>query len=155
METIGDDDWACFLDHDAMFTTPYWYHQIEEIIRQYPDAGIFTVMTNRIGNPHQKYTEGDSETNHDIYLHRKIGLKLQAKYGNSVSSLTNSQLISGVVIIIQKKVWKEIGGFKSGLLGVDNDIHEKCKARGFKVLLMKGVYVYHWYRGDGNTSHLS
>ena len=53
MSKLGDDDWACFLDHDAMFTTLDWYHQMESLIAEYPGAGCFTAMTNRVGNPAQ------------------------------------------------------------------------------------------------------
>ena len=32
MNNLGDDDWACFLDHDAMFTVSDWYPRLERII---------------------------------------------------------------------------------------------------------------------------
>ena len=28
----NDDDWGCFVDHDAMFTTPTWYNMINKIV---------------------------------------------------------------------------------------------------------------------------
>jgi GT2 family glycosyltransferase len=154
MSILDDNDWACFLDHDAMFTTVNWYHQIEDIINQNPNVGVFTAITNRIGNPHQRYIEKSNDRIHDIKLHRAIGKTVQERYKTSVKDLTDSQLISGVVLVIKKKTWQEVGGFKCGFLGVDNDIHQKCKNHGYKVLLMQGVYVYHWYRGDGDISHL-
>jgi len=52
MAMISDDDWACFLDHDAMFTTLDWYKQIEEIIEELSlgdrPVGLLTTFTNRI-----------------------------------------------------------------------------------------------------------
>jgi hypothetical protein len=46
MNMISDDDWACFLDHDAMFTTLDWYKQLEDIVENlsssHPDARLLT-----------------------------------------------------------------------------------------------------------------
>lgn len=151
MELLPENDWACFLDHDATFTTRYWYHQLEDIIKKHPDVGLYTCLTNRIGN-FQQLVSGVDKENHDIKYHRQIGKQLQDDYYNDVFSITNP--LSGVIILISKKTWKTVGGFIDGFLGVDNDIHKKCLDNNIKVGLMGGVYVYHWYRGDGDTSHL-
>jgi hypothetical protein len=59
-------------------------------------------------------------------------------------------------MLVRKDLWKEVGGFKSGMLSVDNDFHYKCINKKESVLLMMGVYIYHWYRWPnyGNISHL-
>lgn len=150
MNMITDDDWACFLDHDAMFTTIDWYKQLEEIVEglslSYPEAGLLTACTNRIGNIEQ-VIEGIEPQNHDIYYHKKIGKQRQVEYG---SSLRECQfLISGLVILISKKIWKQTSGFANGFLGVDNDIDKKIRELGYKSYIMDGVYCYHWYRADG------
>lgn len=150
MNMIPDGDWACFLDHDAMFTTLNWYQQLETIIENlnssYPDAGLLTVCTNRIGN-FEQLVEGVETQNHDIYYHRKIGKQRQAEYGNSLREC--DYVISGVVILISKEVWKQTSGFIDGFLGVDNDIDRQVRALGYKSYIMDGVYCYHWYRADG------
>jgi len=151
MELLPEDDWACFLDHDATFTTRYWYYQLEDIIKKYQDVGLYTCLTNRIGN-FQQLVKGVDKENHDIKYHRQIGKQLQENYYDDVFSITNP--LSGVIILISKKTWRTVGGFIDGFLGVDNDIHKKCLSNNIKVGLMAGVYVYHWYRGDGDTSHL-
>lgn len=46
---LGPEDWAIFMDHDAMPTTPQWYRQIVEAIAFRPQAGAFVAMANRIG----------------------------------------------------------------------------------------------------------
>jgi hypothetical protein len=53
MHLLQDEDRACFIDHDAMFTTVDWYDQIEHIVDKYLDAGMFTAKTNRIKNRKQ------------------------------------------------------------------------------------------------------
>jgi GT2 family glycosyltransferase len=150
MELIPDDDWACFLDHDAMFTTPNWYKQLEDIVEglkeSHPQAGLLTACTNRIGNLEQVIPEIDPQ-NHDIYYHRQIGKSKQIKHGNNLREC--DYLISGIVILISKEVWKKTSKFTHGFLGVDNDIDRKVRELGYKSYIMDGVYCYHWYRADG------
>lgn len=151
MQHINDDDWACFLDHDACFLTSDWYKQLTKIIKKNPDVGLFFPFTNRIGQPIQIPKNVDSNS-HDIAYHRKIASKISdtGKYTTQIiPGDQNRWLLSGVVILISKQTWKKVGGFKSGFFGVDNNIHVACNNKKIKVGLMNGVYVYHWYRGDG------
>lgn len=147
---IGEGDWACFLDHDAMFTTPDWYVQLEDIVEGlsvlHPDAGLLTAVTNRIGNAEQLLFEKTSREAqiHDIYFHRQVGKKIQSAFMTRLKEANCS--ISGVVLLISKAVWKRAGGFKEGFLGIDNDMDKKVRETGSKVYIMLGVYVYHYYR---------
>ena len=147
MELVGEDGWACFLDHDAMFTTEDWYKQVEQIIEKNPEFSLLTASTNRIGNPGQRVAGIDKT--HDILYHRKIGLRLQLQCCQEVQDVTSGHCISGVVMIVSKKAWKKAGGFKDGFLGVDNDFHQRVAKSGGKVGVAKGLYVYHYYRADG------
>ena len=152
MKLIGEDDWACFLDHDAMFTTSDWYNQIEDIIKDNPDVGVFGARTNRIASRHQLVGNIDVN-NHDIEYHRKIGSHIKTKWYSDVflldSKKTRDAGLSGVVILIQKRTWSKLGGFKpDGFLGVDNDIRYRADDKNVKVGIMNGIYVYHWYRAD-------
>jgi len=66
-------------------------------------------------------------------------------------------VLSGVLILIRKAVWKKIGGFvEKQLLSVDNNLHWALMDKKEKLYLMKGVYLYHWYRGGdiGDDKHL-
>jgi GT2 family glycosyltransferase len=147
MNSIPDGDWVCFLDHDAMFTTSNWYIQLYDIIKQNPNYGLFTCMTNRVGMKYQIYKEIDQD-NHNIRYHRNKGSDIQLKFQNTAVNITNSSPLSGVLMLISKETWKCVGGFSHGFLGVDNDIHFRCKKHNIQVGLMSGVYVYHWYRAD-------
>ncbi len=60
--------------------------------------------------------------------------------------------MSGVVILLSRKTWGRLGGFADGFLGVDNAIHQAARDLGYRVYLMEGVYVYHWYRADAESS---
>jgi GT2 family glycosyltransferase len=145
MYRLGYDEWCCFIDHDVMFTTKKWYQQICDCIDARPDAGIFTCVTNRIGNPDQRRFELDNE--HDIRIHRKFGEKLAIE--TRIRDITHKQPISGMLLCISKKAWNEIGGFKDGFLGVDNRAHIDVRDIGYKVYCIDSLYVYHWYRADG------
>lgn len=152
MNLVNDDDWVLFLDHDVFFTTMNWFSQIEDIIEKYPEYGVFTCLTNRIGEPTQKLKGVDTE-NHDVKYHRKLGKEIQENKYDDVIEFPN-RVLSGFFILIKKETWKKIGGFKPGFLGVDNRLHQDCNVNNIKVGLMNGVYVYHWYRGDGDKSHI-
>lgn len=147
MDLIPDEDWACFLDHDAVFTTPDWYVQLHNIIKKNPQYGLYTCMMNRVGTKYQIH-KGIDPNNHDMKYHRMIGNSRLKQYKNQVVDITHNSPLSGVVILVSKNVWKRIGGCKDGFLGVDNDIHIRCRNNNILVGLMEGIYVYHWYRAD-------
>jgi GT2 family glycosyltransferase len=156
----NEEDFACFIDGDACFTTTYFGKQLEDIIVKYPSCGLFSSVASRAGCIWQRAGNPDID---NIRVHREIGLELQTtKYDaiKNVSHVHPMHVLSGHLILISKKVWRKLGGFKeAGILGVDNDIHWKAMAAGEKVYLMEGVYLYHYYRNDSkcttnNTGHL-
>ena len=154
----NDDDFACFVDGDTIFTTSNFGDQIKNVVDRYPECGLFTCYTNRVGCDLQVYSGVDRDNN-DIEYHRQIGRLLQDTYWDLCDDLSNppkGKLLSGMMILIRKSLWKKLGGFKSGMLSVDNDIHQKCITAGERVYLMKGVYIYHWYRWPnyGDRRHL-
>jgi GT2 family glycosyltransferase len=151
MSLVNSDDWVCFLDGDAIHTTSFFGKRIEDVINNNPEYSLFTCYTNRIGFPPQIAPNVNRETNDQKY-HREFGENLWNKNGTSVLDVTNHKYISGVLLLINKKVWEKVGGFKTtNMLGVDNDIHRRVSQSGGKVGLMKGIYVQHWYRGGDNT----
>ena len=112
----NDDDWACFIDHDAIFTTLDWYSQMESIIKENTEYSCFTVTTNRVYADWQ-IPMGINSINHDMIYHRRIGAKFQNDNGNKVVDVTvcsdlpsppEKSPFSGVVILYKKSAWKEI-----------------------------------------------
>ena len=147
MSLLQDEDWACFLDGDAVHTTTYFGKYIEDIIRSNPEYGLFTCNTNRIGCKYQIPSNVDWSNDSQKY-HRELGDKLWSQYKTKVLDITDNTPLSGVLILINKGKWNEVGGFKEDkMLSVDNDIHLRFRNAGFKVGLMQGIYVQHWYRG--------
>lgn len=140
---IDPEDWMCFKDGDVCWLTPDYGQIIEEVISQNPRTGMFTCKTNRVGNKIQCHNEIISE-NADMHYHIDLALKFANEKRTQVTRTFG--VISGHVMIIQKKTWTKIGGAKSGLLGVDNDISRKVLAKNLRIDIMKGIYVWHTYR---------
>jgi len=153
MARLSDDDWACFIDHDACFTTYDWYAQLEEITARLTEPCVLTALTNRVGS-HWQRAPGVDRNNHAMDYHRRVGTAVQAAARGTLRDVTHESLMSGVVILLSKKTWLQLGGFAEGFLGVDNAIHQAARDQGFPVYLMRGVYVYHWYRADENSPSL-
>jgi hypothetical protein len=155
MSLVNDDDWVCFLDGDAVHTTPFFGKRIEDVIKANPQYSLFTCQTNRIGCQYHIPKDVDRLNNDQLY-HRNFGEKLWLENQTQVDDITNSQPLSGVLILIKKSTWLKVGKFKEEkMLTIDNDIHYKVRDFGHKVGIMRGIYVQHWYRGGtGDTSHL-
>jgi len=153
----GDGDWACFIDHDAMFTTADWYNQMSEIVEKHPEYSCFVGASNRLYAEWQ-VPDGIDRDNHDILYHRRIGRDLrEMNYGRVIDvtecanlpALPTESPFSGVVILYKKAAWKKVP-FRQmepkRLTGVDNLLHLDLRDKGHKVGLMSGIYVYHWHR---------
>lgn len=157
MELAPDGSWVCFTDGDTcQLITDYGRH-LEEYIAKYPDVGLFTCMTNRVGQGFH-LLKGFVDPNHDMLYHKKLAgqvvdnSQFRLQYLNDMNAP-----LSGVLMMINKDVWKLVGGFKEGCLGVDNEIHKSCLSHGIRVGLMKDFYIYHFYRGHkkwNNSDHL-
>jgi len=152
-----DDDWGVFFDSDTMFTTSDFGLLVEGAVERYKDASAFTCYTNRVDCRWQIAPGIDKRTN-DMSYHRDFGLEMKNKYGSDCIQIgTNSQLMSGMFLAVKKSAWEKCGGFvEKGMLGVDNWFHQKLNETGQKFYLIKGLYLYHWYRNNGveGKSHL-
>ena len=153
----NDDDYAAFVDGDTMFLTANYGKQISDIIEKYKDhnVGLFTCYTNRTGNAEQCYKGVISEDG-EIRNHRAIALELQKTQYDQVKELTN--IISGHLMVVQKKIWRDVGFFADelsdkmktrytkNLLAVDNRFSKRILKNNYKIYLMEGVYLMHYYR---------
>jgi GT2 family glycosyltransferase len=149
MSRLLPDDWVVFIDHDALWTTRDWYRQLTAVIAASPDAGLITAVTNRVGPCSRRQISPGAPKGHDMREHFAFGAKQRDRYKNSLEDVTKGPVISGVVMCLSRSTWQEMGGFASGFFGVDNDAHRAICALGKRIYLMRGLYVYHWYRADG------
>lgn len=107
MSLLNDEDWACFLDGDAVHTTSFFGKNIEQVIASNQDYGLFTCYTNRIGCSYQ-IPSGANWNNDSQNYHRDIGKKLWEKYKTNILDITNNSPLSGVLILINKDKWSQV-----------------------------------------------
>lgn len=156
MQLVPDGHWACFLDHDAMFGTYEWHAQLEAGAES--GYGLMFAVTNRVACRWQRDRLFYAEDS--LVKLRERAMFSSEMYGNQVEDITHKteadDLPGGVLMLTSKNVWQAVGGFKNGILGVDNDYFRKVRDAGFRIGLLKGLYVIHWYRGGdrANKAHL-
>lgn len=146
MAILGPDDWACFLDHDAMWTTSEWHRQCEEAIAFEP-RGLFTAVTNRIASDWQRAPEAGASS-HDINHHRRVGAERLKR--RTLLDISGTKGFGGVVMLVSKKAWHEVGGFVDGMGCVDHHFFFANVDAGRPVYLIEGLFVYH-FRGTCGT----
>jgi GT2 family glycosyltransferase len=150
------EDWICFVDADLMFLQPDFGHHLQEIIDLYPNAGLLTCLTNRVGTLEQCYNNTISE-DPNILNHRKIALQLAREQRHKVKEIKNP--FSGHLMLFKKETWDSIGGAPEGrgILSVDNTITNRMARHNYSLLVMEGIYCLHYYRlceGRFNKDHL-
>lgn len=154
-EGIAEEDWVCLIDQDVMFLTPNSVRIMYDYIQEYPDAGLFTCLTNRI-HPlaiDQLYFDKPSD-NTDVKFWKHLA-EVQESTKSGVTAINHE--ISGFLMLISKKVWSEIKFWESGkCLAVDNDFSLKVLAKGKKIYRMDRIIVWHSYRLNEitNKKHL-
>lgn len=152
MRMIPDNDWACFMDGDMMFLMPDWGHQIQQAVIDNSDAGIITCTTNRISNKKQKLEEIST----DILVHKR---KAKERYNARNRKYRECKKnIGGFLMCVKKSVWERIPFPESGsLLNVDTVFSRTILRNHKKIIIMEGMYVFHYYRlleGKHDKSHL-
>lgn len=153
---VQDDDWVVLFDGDTMFLQSNYGEIIQEYIYAYPDVGLFSCRTNRVGNVAQLHNGLFSEDS-DIKNHREIA---KNTYINNRLKLTQvKKVISGMFFAVKKSTWRSVGGFpEDGMMGVDNRFSFRVMKSGRSVMLMDALYIFHYYRlcegGKSYKNHL-
>jgi GT2 family glycosyltransferase len=137
-----DQDWMCFIDADTMFLTPDFGTQIHHIVSMYPDTGMFTCVTNRVGTMKQRHNGIMSEDG-EMKHHKVIAMELQKKYYDQVEVTVHH--VSGLMMLIRKSTWNKVP-FTEGLINVDFRFGDELLKKGYDIKIMKGVYLMHYYR---------
>lgn len=150
---VPDDDWICLQDGDMMYLTPDWGKQIQDVITSIDDSyGLIGCMTNRLARNVQRL--GDIDDNHDILYHYEIAKDLKEKHYGAVEDVTSKRYIAGMFMLFPKKVWNKTK-FKENNIAFDDYFSKSVIKNGYKLGLMKGLYVYHFYRGWSSSPKTS
>jgi GT2 family glycosyltransferase len=134
VDIIGNDDWALIVDHDTLFTTTHWFGQVISATKK-GDA-LLTCVMNKSGNPPQKI-----DCNSDsLEEHFKKGRELYEQYGSEMEKISGE--FCAAFMLFPKKIWEDVGGFKSGFRGIDYDFFKRVGDK-YPIKLLKGLYIYH------------
>ncbi len=150
----NDDDWGCLMDLDTFLPVSDVGHQLEEIIKKYPDVGLFTAITNRVGLKEQCYG-GNIDNDPNILNWKRVAVQLQQTKRLELRDINHP--ISGYFMLVKKSVWKKVGMFPEvgKILAIDNSFSKRILDAGYEIKLMEGVFIFHFYRMDKNISDKS
>ncbi len=52
-------------------------------------------------------------------------------------------------MLLSKQAWQDAGGFPEGLHYLDRMMWMALRLTGRRILVIQGLYLYHWHRGAG------
>jgi len=138
----SDDDWAVLRDIDTMFLDNKAPFLIREAINLKPEAGLFTCYASRTGRGEQKFKNTISNDS-NINNHRQIALRQQKK----VFLKLIKKPIAGFLMVLNKKVWKDQGGFiEKDLFSIDLEFSDRLLKANKPIYLIENLYIFHYYR---------
>jgi len=148
-------EWVLFTDRDVLMPSPEYGLHVDEVIKRHGDKiSLFTCMTNRVGTSYQ--VNARMWKVEDMSKHVEAAKIAWRAHGSNVVDITNDSPISGMFMLVNKRLLSAQKIEGSGLLGIDNKLHYIAQETGQRVGLAKGIYCYHYYRGGdrNDTSHL-
>jgi len=142
------EDWIIIRDGDTMWQHFNWGDQVRACIDRYPDTGLFSCYTNRLGLDYQLHNRHFSD-NDSIRHHRKIAYDLAEKYWDECE--VTDKPTAGLLMVFKKSTWMRNPFREGGIVQPDGRYIDYFFAKGIldmglKIRLMKGVYLLHYYR---------
>lgn len=159
-----DNDWAVFMDYDAMvWCSQDIDGQLQEAIRDHPEYQVFTGMTNRLCLRCQQQIQDvpGLRDERDLVKLKKMADYRARAYRGRIKPIRG--FFAGFFFAFPKRIWKrfpfpDTGSQRGKILGIDSAWSRALKAGGIRVGLLEGIMVTHFYRldtGEGNISHLN
>jgi GT2 family glycosyltransferase len=155
------EDWLVIMDGDTAFLRSDFGEVINSYVTLYPETGLFTCYASRCHYATQ-VPEGVDMSRDSILYHRQVADFCSEKFKNKTIEI--NRRIAGHLMVIQKKTWNIIRNEvfykaeKKFILGVDTKISWAILDFGFKILMMKELYIFHYLRlkeGFDYTNHLT
>lgn len=155
----NQNDWIALWDSDVFLYNTFvnWGEYLQKAINENPDIKLFSCITNRIGTHKQRLTP-NMDNNVDIVKHYYQAREI---YNNSKYKIDRSaKTLSGFFMMFKKETWSAVGGFdesNGGYIGVDTQFSREISNKGWKMGILQGMYVYHYYRlceGSPFTDHI-
>lgn len=144
VEPIPAGDWVCVRDGDTIFLTPDWGRQIADIVARHGNTySLIGCVTNRLRSTDQLYGNAFSD-NHDMVNHGRIAHELRDTKYSDVRPYR--QPVAGLFLLFPRSLW-DIVKFKEKSITFDRQFGRDVMARGGRIGIAEGLYLYHWYRG--------
>ena len=131
---------------------------MQAYIKQYPKCGLFTCLTNRLGQKEQLY-KGKFSNESDMRKHLKIAEECKNRKREAPVA---KHATSGFLMLISYDMWKAVGGFRereNNFLHVDWNFANRAKKHSAdNPRVMQTIYLFHVYRlgtHKNDTSHLT
>lgn len=145
METVSG--WVLVLDWDVLQLDINWYDKCLKTIEVVgDDAGLISCVTNRIGCPLQK--AGSDSINSNIDYHVGFSQAISYDHSGIVEDVTEENWkLSGMFFLTNKKVFEKVGPVPDDkFIGLDNWYHDRVKEAGYRIYIMRDLYVFHNYK---------
>ena len=153
-----DEDWIIIRDQDTFYFPDTDYRRIiREATIKYPDTGIFGAYTNRIG---LKWQLDEPEASPELNI---MNLYKRAVERNKLGSecVEVNKPIAGFFMMFKKGTWKSTrfseGDMAQSDILFDWEFSQKVMSMNLKTRLIKGLYLFHFYRMQKNikdTRHI-
>lgn len=157
-DRVGDGEWLCFMDGDAMFLDNKFGAKITQIIEDNEKSDnpyhIIGCMTNRLRSADQLFG-GSISNDGNVGNHKRISDHLWNEFGTEIKEADKP--IAGLFMLMKKETW-ELIKFKNGLTRIDTDFGARAMRSGKRIGIAKGLYMFHYYRfGEdiNNITHLT
>ncbi len=150
--SISDTDWVLLLDHDIFLACcPHWYEMCIEAINTVEDkVGLITCVTNYLyGFGGSKISEFSQKAEIEIRTgniedHIKVAKQLYLKHGNKLEHIKDYK-VAGFFMLVRKDIWQvlKFQSIGTGFDGIDWNYCKRLLDRGYKIMKMPGLYVFH------------
>lgn len=143
------NDWVVIMDGDTAFLRPDFGDVIKRHTDLYPETGLFTCYASRCHYKGQ-VPDGVDMDNPSILYHKSISNVQAELFRDRVIEL--DRRIAGHLMVIRKSTWAQIranvylAAKSKQILGVDTKISNTLLSSGFKIRLIKELYILHYLR---------
>ena len=141
------NDWIVIKDGDAMFLTPEWGRQIDEVSKT-TDFDLIGCVTGRLRSKTQLY-KGRFDSVCNMYMNFDNAREAESLFWGQVEEVSR---IAGMFMMFQYKTWQKVR-FQEGTVKADMAFNRNVKSLGGKVGIIKGLYCFHGYRLWERTHH--
>jgi hypothetical protein len=147
-EGLDDDEWIAVMDQDICMLDSRLKYWIGQCLAEHEDKfDVFVPVTNRLSDS-QQLVEGMYFT-HDIRQHRNKTKHRWDAFGTSTVPTTKPT--AGMLMVMKVRTLRTVR-FRNGIWFIDTDFYRRAESMGYRFGLMRGIYVFHYYRLCENKS---